>query len=341
MYLHVDTDDSMGRLPREDRGGTNLDPSFNTTVPAANPTRNDAMDASSNGDSGDCTCDMHWLVDAFAPIGLKQLNAKAAMLVRLDNKYVVREVILRRALTELAKHFDILEIDGKRDFIYDTCYFDDPNNSSYFDHHRGRRQRFKVRVRKYTDAQLCFVEIKLKDKRGVTIKKRLDYAVEKYGTLDDSAWKHIVSAYSELYGREFTYTLAPVVEMRYKRITLVAKSGGERMTIDCKLVFTGDGRSHCIDDDVFIIETKSSKGNGIADKILRSLHQHPTKRCSKYCVARAALQGVRRHNKFLPALRKLNVLPKATVPTMPVAPRPSAAPVSPSSPVYMAQEKPI
>lgn len=264
------------------------------------------------GDAAADTCNMSWLVDAFEPIGLGQLNAKASMLVRLDNKYVVREAVLREALAELAARFDILEIDGRRAFTYDTCYFDDPKNSSYFDHHRGRRQRFKVRVRKYTDAQLCFVEIKLKDKRGITIKKRLDYAVEKYGTLDDSAWKHITSSYSEHYGREFTYTLAPVVEMRYKRITLVAKEGGERMTIDCKLVFSGDGRFHCVDNDVFIIETKSSKGNGIADKILRSLHQHPTKRCSKYCVARATLQGVQRHNKFLPALRKLNVLPKPT-----------------------------
>lgn len=250
------------------------------------------------------------LVGRFSSIGLEQLNAKASMLERLDNKYVVRKTELRGALALLAADFDVLEIDGRRDFTYETCYFDDENSSSYFDHHQGRRQRFKVRVRKYTDAQLCFVEIKLKDKRGITVKKRLDYAVEKYGTLDEGAWAHLQTAYADLYRRDFNYALAPVLEMSYQRITLVAKSGGERMTIDCNLFFSGTDQTCSIDGDTFVVETKSANGNGIADKVLRSLHQHPTKRCSKYCVAMAALQEVAKHNKFLPALRKLNAIPQ-------------------------------
>ena len=253
----------------------------------------------------------HWLVNPFQPIGLKELNAKAEMLERLDNKYVVQKPVLRQAIIELARHFDVLEIGGKRSFPYETCYFDDAQNTSYFDHHRGRRQRFKVRVRKYTDAQLCFVEVKLKGARGITIKKRLNYAVDKYGMLDATAWAHIHSSYSDLYGREFNHDLQPVVEMRYQRITLVAKNGGERMTIDFSLLFSKADKSCSIDENTFIVETKSANGNGIADKILRTLHQHPTKRCSKYCVAMAALQEVERHNKFLPVLRKLNVVPNS------------------------------
>lgn len=38
-----------------------------------------------------------WLVEPFQPISLKQLNAKAAMLERLDNKYVVRETASDRS----------------------------------------------------------------------------------------------------------------------------------------------------------------------------------------------------------------------------------------------------
>jgi len=256
-------------------------------------------------DSSDCGLEKKWLVNPFSPVGLKQLNSKAAMLERLDNKYVVRETVLRQAVAELASHFDILEIGGKRSFIYETYYFDDDKNTSYFDHHQGRRQRFKVRVRKYTDAQICFVEIKLKDKRGITVKKRMDYTVEKYGVLDERAWTHIHSAYRDLYGRDFGYALMPAIEVRYQRVTLVAKDGGERMTIDFGLSFSGNNRSHSIDENTFVVETKSANGNGIADKILRGLHQHPTKRCSKYCVGMAVLQQVQKHNKFLPALRKL------------------------------------
>ena len=38
--------------------------------------------------------------------------------------------ILRRAAAELAKHFDILEIDGCRTFTYETCYFDDADRNT-------------------------------------------------------------------------------------------------------------------------------------------------------------------------------------------------------------------
>jgi len=81
--------------------------------------------------------------------------------------------VLRQAMRELARYFDILEINGQRKFAYDTCYFDDADYSSYFDHYKGRRIRCKVRMRKYADANLCFVEVKLKHKRGMTIKERL------------------------------------------------------------------------------------------------------------------------------------------------------------------------
>lgn len=254
-----------------------------------------------------------WLTDHFAPISLEQLNNKAAMLERLDNKYVVRAEVLQAALEVLAERFDILDMDGTRAFTYETCYFDDDQLHSYFDHHQGRRRRCKVRVRKYADAQQCFVEVKLKDKRGLTVKKRLRYSVEKYGTLDDSAWKHIHQSYEALYGEAFPHALVPVIEMRYQRITLVARDGGERMTIDGHLRFQAHGRTHVICPDVFVVETKSANGNGVADKILRGLHQHPTKSCSKYCVGMAILKNVERHNRFLPALRKLEALSARSV----------------------------
>lgn len=252
------------------------------------------------------------LVDRFQAISLSQLNAKAEMLERRDNKYVVRVPILRQALEALQPQFDVLEIDGCREFTYDTCYFDDVDHTNYFDHHRGRRKRCKVRIRKYVDADLCFVEIKLKDKRDQTIKKRLAYAPEKYGSLDSNALQHVHAAYRALYRQPFSQQLVPVLEMRYRRITLVAKQGQERMTIDRALVFKGMDGEFAIADDICIVETKSGNANGIADKLLRGLHQHPTKRCSKYCTAVAALRKVRKHNRFLTALRKLAVLPPSS-----------------------------
>lgn len=246
---------------------------------------------------------------AFAPISLDTLNAKAAMLERLDNKYVVGAAVLRRAAPEVAMHFDVLEIDGCRTFTYETCYFDDPDRQSYFDHHQGRRRRAKVRIRRYVEAGLCFVEVKLKDKRGATIKKRLPYDPAKFGLLDDTALEYVHRVYFDQYRQEFPYELSRVIDMSYVRMTLVAKEGGERMTIDGQLRFFAPGSSHAVRDDRYILETKSANGNGLADRVLRKLHQHATKNCSKYCTGIAILNQATKHNKFLPALRKLGSVP--------------------------------
>lgn len=253
-----------------------------------------------------------WLIEPFQPISLKHLDAKANMLDRRDNKYVVRANMLHRAIGELVQQFDILEIDGKRDFTYDTCYFDDVERTAYFDHHKGRRIRCKVRMRKYVDVDVCFVEVKLKHIRGMTIKERFQRPVEMYGTIDDEARRFVESSYRDLYRREFNRELRPSLEMRYQRVTLVAKDGGERVTIDTGIVFAGAPGAQTVDGDLILVEVKSGNANGIADKILRSLHQHPTNTCSKYCVAMAALNEVSKTNKFLVALRKLGVVPTSS-----------------------------
>ena len=248
------------------------------------------------------------LTDLFQAITLEALNHKAAMLTRLDNKYIVRAEALTHLLPILAQHFDILEIDQKRIFTYDTCYFDDDQLSCYFNHHNSHRQRIKVRTRKYTDAGLCFIEAKIKDIRGVTVKKRLACALVNHGRIDAQAQDYIAGLYREFYQKDFSLELRPQLNMSYQRITLVAKNGSERLTLDRGMRFTHKGSDIALAPDLFIIETKSRNGNGHADSILRSFHQHPTKKCSKYCIGLCVTQQVQRINNFMPALRKLGAL---------------------------------
>jgi hypothetical protein len=260
--------------------------------------------------------DDRWLTDRFNPISLQALNQKAAMLERLDNKYVLQAAVLERALAVLAAHFDVLEIDGRRSFTYDTCYFDDPERRSFHDHQQGRRQRVKVRVRHYVDAGLCFVEVKLKDKRGATVKKRLPCEPALLQRLDEHALQHVEQAHQALYGRPFARTLEPVLSMRYRRVTLVARQGGERLTIDSGIHFHGAHAALAerrTGEAVFVVETKSAHGHGLADAVLRRLHQHPTNACSKYCVGMSLTGAVSRFNRFRPALRKLGALPMQEV----------------------------
>ena len=236
------------------------------------------------------------------------------MLTRLDNKYLVREHVLQLALHQFSKYFDILEIDQNRLFTYESCYFDDVNLRCYFDHHQGRRQRIKIRTRKYVESNLCFMEVKLKNSRGITVKKRMPYPMEQFGQLNPEAVNYINAQHFELYGRDFGSVLNPTLQMSYERATLVAKQGGERITVDRQIRFNHNEQTFATDEDIFVIETKSANGNGIADALLRKLHQHSSNKCSKYCVGMCITQQVNRYNNFMPTLRKLGALPTKSPP---------------------------
>ena len=243
----------------------------------------------------------------FTPLGLDALNDKAAMLVRLDNKYIVPEAQILPALAAFADHFDVLEIDGRRAFTYATRYYDDTSRRAYFDHHQGRRKRCKVRVRHYLDARFSYLEVKLKDARDVTVKRRLPVPYLSEG-LDGRARAFVDTCHQDLYGEALDLSLEPVVAMQYQRITLVAKAGGERMTVDTDLTFGTDRGMPVVSPGMFILETKSARGYGVADAILRRLQLRATASVSKYCVAMVALGDVSRRNRFLPALRRLNLM---------------------------------
>lgn len=248
-----------------------------------------------------------WLIDDFPAISLGALNDKAAMMARIDNKYIVRRGTLESILPNLLETYDILEIDGVRAFTYDTRYFDDEHRSAYREHHQGRRKGFKVRVRRYAEAGLCFLEVKVKGKRGMTIKHRQPYDPRNLGTLTSEARDFAARTYSDHYRMPFGYDLGRALDIRYQRITLVARKGGERMTIDGRLRFRTAKDGIEASPDVFIVETKSANGRGLADRWLRRAGSHPTGKCSKYCIGISALGEAPRSNRFLPVMRRLGL----------------------------------
>lgn len=242
----------------------------------------------------------------FAPISLAALNERAAMMERLDQKYIVPEACLAAALPVFANSFDVLEIDGKRSFSYRTHYFDSETRRAYHDHYQGRRKRCKVRIRHYEDAGLTFLEVKLKDLRDVTIKRRMRLAPGQT-VLDDAGRAFVEQCRNSQYDSDFGLDLQEVLSMRYARVTLVAREGGERMTIDGGLTFWSGGQRTATAPGMFVLETKSARENGLADAVLRGQHVHPVRRVSKYCVGMAALGRLSRANRFLPALRRLGL----------------------------------
>ena len=92
---------------------------------------------------------------------------------RIDTKFVFEIELLKKALQEIKEYYYILEIKGLRMSAYRSLYFDTDEFKFYYEHHNGKTNRNKVRYREYLESGLCFLEVKHKNNKGKTIKKRI------------------------------------------------------------------------------------------------------------------------------------------------------------------------
>ena len=165
------------------------------------------------------------------PTTLDELVARAALLTRVDRKYVLRRDEAHEALSGLSAHrageppVRVLEIGGRREQTYESVYFDTPTLLSYRLAAHGRRRRFKVRTRSYVDSRRSFVEVKTRAERGATVKERapLDPAAcALSGTARDFADAALARAGQEAPQR---LDLRPVMTVGYRRSTLYVPPG--------------------------------------------------------------------------------------------------------------------
>lgn len=235
----------------------------------------------------------------FAPIELEGMQ-RVRLMNRTDTKFVTTVPQLLRLLQMAAGDYRVQETDGLRVMPYYTCYFDTPGRDMYVQHERGRKARQKIRVRVYEHSGTAFLEVKDKDNRGRTDKKRTP-------TTDEVVMHHaeFIRAHSHYPPEE----LLPQLRNRFHRITLVNSLLTERLTIDTGLSFlnaaTGRGRSL---DGLVIIELKrNGHTHSPAAEMLQTLHIHPAG-FSKYCMGMALTDGRLRQNRLKPRLRLLHRL---------------------------------
>jgi hypothetical protein len=211
------------------------------------------------------------VLEALRPVSLDALDADLALRTRTDRKYVLALDALELLLEGLAPTHTVLEIDGRRTFAYDSVYFDTPSLETARAHTQRRRHRFKARSRLYVDAGACWFELKVKGGRGETVKHRLRHDPGDHGRLTPSA-----RAFLGEHLRDVP-DLAPVLHTAYRRSTLAGPD--ERVTVDLDVGF---GRAR-LRPGWAIVETKSPRGAGVADALLRGIGARPLP-LSKYLI---------------------------------------------------------
>jgi hypothetical protein len=241
------------------------------------------------------------LLSRFESHGLGDID-KANLMHRVDTKYLLPISDLKQILPFLAPSYSVLEIDNTRLFSYQSTYYDTSGLEFYRMHHNGKKNRYKIRLRRYLDSGDQYVEVKHKTNKSVTHKDRVPF-----NSGHDSR-KRI----NELVSIPFGTSRPPLFKSlvcSYKRISLADEKNGERLTLDYNLSFRDPNRSHAEQSHhVLIAEVKrdNQKAPSVFSDLMDLLRQKPIS-FSKYCIGCARIYSNRiKTNRFKPTLMALD-----------------------------------
>ena len=220
---------------------------------------------------------------------------------RQDTKYAFRYNQLSNVLQELKNNYKILEIENKKEFLYENLYYDTPDLFMYFQHHNGKLNRYKIRYRKYIDNNTIFFEIKKKTNKQITIKNRIQ-AEKIENTLTQDA--------NELIEEEVETkleNLTPKLWVNYSRITLIHKERNEKVTFDNNLSFKGMVNGWSYLPGLIIAEIKQERFSPNSELIkLMNRFRIRKIRISKYTTGSIMAYPDIKYNRFKPRLLFIN-----------------------------------
>ena len=219
-------------------------------------------------------------------VGLETLVENAALMHRVDRKYIAPLQVVRDLIDAVGDTHRVLRINGRRYTTYRTTYFDTEEFASARAHIQGRRRRWKVRSRLYVEDDLSRVEVKTKDNRGNTIKVMGTSHPDLYGTLVGDDRDFVATHLSDFSDANVT-DLVPAAEVRYTRATLTDLSAGTRVTIDLGLSMHLSTGGVWLDEQFAMVETKGPLALSRVDKTLLELGVRP--RCFSKYVAGASM----------------------------------------------------
>ncbi len=228
---------------------------------------------------------------------------------RRDTKYVFSLSKLPEILQSIHERYYVLDIQNHRKHPYSTLYYDTSDYEMYNNHHGKRLNRFKVRVREYSLSGIAYLEVKFKNNRGETIKRRINPAEPMNISTDESSV--FLKENSPYHANE----IAPVLKNSFNRITLVSKYSAERVTIDVDLTFKDiESEQKKEMPGICIIEVKRDLSSQHSDiiKALRKARLQPSG-FSKYCMGTAMTNNEVKTNLFKKTLRDVNKINKQLI----------------------------
>lgn len=233
--------------------------------------------------------DIATVLKRFAPISLDDMNG-VSLMNRIDTKFIAPAGLLPVILEQMSTHYKILEIETNRLFQYKTEYYDTKDFGMYEAHQNGKLNRFKVRKREYVASGQHFLEVKFKNNKRRTIKKRIEKE-------EANSINKMEMSFIEENSPYKTDELELKLSNQFNRVTLVGET--ERLTIDFKLSFFDNTGNNVNYPEAVIIELKQEhfSASSFGMQILRK-HKIQPESCSKYCLGAASLNSHIKSNRL-------------------------------------------
>jgi len=243
------------------------------------------------------------IVADFSPISLDEMD-DVKLMSRTDTKFAFKANKMPLLLQKLLPFYRVLAIDGELIHDYKSLYYDTDNRKFYLDHHNGRVNRNKIRFREYVGSKLTFLEIKRKNNKGKTIKKRMrvDAISNELSEKQQNYIEKIIGRPMEVNAKQW---------INFSRITFVHKTQKERLTIDVNLTFENSNEKGDM-KHIVIAEVKQERMSRSSDfmRIAKEMHILPI-RISKYCLTTLALNPELKKNRFKKKVLFINKLKQA------------------------------
>ena len=253
------------------------------------------------------------ILNRFEPISLSEMEG-VKLMNRIDTKFVLSRSQLPAILAAAQAEYFVQDIDGVRLATYDTIYYDTDDWDMYIRHHDRQLVRQKIRVRQYVDSDLTFLEIKRKNNKGRTKKKRI--AITGFNPSGETVGhnKKADISVADFVAAKSRYTwdaIAPHLQTTFHRITLVNRAKTERLTIDLDLVWTNllNGTRQTYKDLVIVELKRDGNQSSPMLRIMDEAHVKPLK-ISKYCIGSALTTPDIKRNRFKAKIRKIEKLLK-------------------------------
>jgi len=241
----------------------------------------------------------------FENISLQQMD-RVKLMDRKDTKFVTKFENLNTLFELISEHYFLLQINGNNVFNYISEYYDTPDFLLYKLHHNDRVNRIKLRIRKYIETNDLFFEIKHKNNKKKTTKKRIN--IENVNTNYNEICD-FVEKKTQLNFADFEKKISN----QFSRITLVNKKDEERVTFDFNLNFF-DANKNITLKNLAIIEIKQPK-NASNSILLEKLKLLKIKklRISKYCTGIILFIQNIKYNRFKKKIKKLIKISNANI----------------------------